>query len=117
MLHRADNSARSVAVKLPGMRSGVRVSHHSCTAPLKSSLRKTQSSKAARHNMTDLSFLFVGMDEAERLARLRELRALVAVYCGWDHPAKLAFDAAAQGTSDELGAAALAEVAKLPSLT
>jgi len=70
-----------------------------------------------RASMTDLSFLFVGMDEAERLTRLRELRALVAVYCGWDHPAKLPFDAAVQGTAEELQIAAIAEVAKLPSLT
>jgi hypothetical protein len=74
-------------------------------------------------DMTDLAFLLTSLDKEEQIARLRELRALVAVYCGWDHPAKRAFDAAVQspdpvrGPSDELCSAALAEISKLPALT
>jgi hypothetical protein len=65
--------------------------------------------------VTDLDFLFEGIDEGERCARLRVLHALVAVYCGWDHPVKLARDAVVFD-----GAApteALALVARLPGLT
>jgi hypothetical protein len=42
--------------------------------------------------MSDLGFLLDGCSETERTARLRELRVLVAVFCGWDHPAKTALD-------------------------
>ena len=42
---------------------------------------------------TDFDFLFEGLDAGERHARLRVLHALVTLYCGWDHPAKLALDA------------------------
>jgi len=38
--------------------------------------------------MGDVDFLFDGIDAIERLARLRELCALVALYAGWEHPAK-----------------------------
>ena len=43
--------------------------------------------------MTNLDFLFERVDDVELRARLRVLHALVALYCGWEHPAKLAFDA------------------------
>lgn len=64
--------------------------------------------------MSDLSFLFDGGDQHERVARIRELRSLVAVYCGWDAPAKRALDEAVlSGASIE---PALAEIDKLPAL-
>jgi hypothetical protein len=34
--------------------------------------------------MTDLGFLFEGIDASQRCARLRVLHTLVALYCGWD---------------------------------
>ena len=43
--------------------------------------------------LTDLSFLFNGLDLIERAACLRVLHALTAVYAGFDHPAKRALDA------------------------
>jgi hypothetical protein len=64
--------------------------------------------------MTDLDFLFNDLDPVERAARLRTLQALVAVYCGFDHPAKRALDAVVFD-----GAAvteALTVVNRLPSL-
>jgi hypothetical protein len=62
--------------------------------------------------MSELGFLFDGLDAGERLTRLREMRALVAVYCGWNHPAKLALDQAVSGGSL---AVALAEIDRLPT--
>jgi hypothetical protein len=37
-----------------------------------------------------LAFLISDLSESERVARLRELRVLVMVYCGADHPATTA---------------------------
>jgi hypothetical protein len=42
--------------------------------------------------MGDLSFLFDGLDEGERIARLQVLRVPTAVYAGWDSLAKRALD-------------------------
>jgi len=52
---------------------------------------------------------------SERYARLRVLHTLVALYCGWDHPAKLALDAVVfdNATVTE----ALMQIARLPALT
>jgi dihydroneopterin aldolase len=64
--------------------------------------------------LTALGFLFDGIDEVERRARLRELRVLVAVYCGWDHPAKAALDQAiSSNASYEI---ALEAIDQLPAL-
>jgi hypothetical protein len=61
-----------------------------------------------------LCFLLDGIDEAEQIARLRELRVLVAVYCGWDHPAKAALDQAISSNgSYEI---ALEAIDQLPAL-
>ena len=66
--------------------------------------------------MTDLDFLLEGIDASERRARLRALYVLVALYCGWDHPAKLAFDAVIFDGSAPAEPLALALVTKLPDL-
>jgi hypothetical protein len=65
--------------------------------------------------MSELDFLLDGVDAAERFARLRELRALVALYAGWDSQAKAAFDAAL--TDESAVAAALEAIARLPAMT
>lgn len=62
---------------------------------------------------TGLSFL-LGGDAAERVARLRELRALATVFCGPSHPATAALTAAV--TAPAQAAHALAEIAALPAL-
>jgi hypothetical protein len=63
----------------------------------------------------NLGFLFSGCDAAERIARLREMRALIAIYCGWNSPAKLAIDRALN--SGEPIAETLSEINSLPALT
>jgi hypothetical protein len=64
--------------------------------------------------MTDFDFLLEGVDASERCARLRVLHALVALYCGWDHPAKLALDAVIFDGASPTNALML--VARLPGL-
>jgi len=64
--------------------------------------------------LSELDFLFPErLDAVERNIRLRELRVLIAVYCGWDSPAKQAIDRALSGESE---IAALEEIGKLPAL-
>jgi hypothetical protein len=60
-----------------------------------------------------LSFLLAGASDVERVARLREMRVVVALLCGWSSPAKRAVDQALAGGSC---AAALAEIDALPAL-
>ena len=64
-------------------------------------------------NVPRLAFLIDGAPEAERIARLREMRVVVALLCGWGSPAKRAIDQALAGGSD---AAALTEIDRLPAL-
>jgi hypothetical protein len=64
--------------------------------------------------MSDLTFLFDRLEASEREGRLRELRVLVAVYCGWDSPAKTALDQVLIGEVDLN--IALAEIDKMPTL-
>jgi hypothetical protein len=67
--------------------------------------------------VSDLGFLLAGCDGPERIARLRELRVLVSLYCGWDHPTKLAFDqAVAEPASMALAETALTMIDCLPAL-
>ena len=64
--------------------------------------------------MSGLAFLIACTDTGERAARLRELRALSLVYCGFDHPATQALHRA---IADPAAAeSALAEIAALPAL-
>jgi hypothetical protein len=60
-----------------------------------------------------LGFLFADASDVERIARLREMRVVVALLCGWGSPAKLAFYQALSGGSC---AAALDELDRLPAL-
>jgi hypothetical protein len=69
----------------------------------------------SQRRLMSLDFLLEGADAMERQARLREIRALVAVYSGWDHPAKRIIDQALRGEASE--AEALAEVDRLPART
>jgi hypothetical protein len=62
--------------------------------------------------MTSLAFLLNGRDDAERLAQLRELRVVLALYCGWSSPAKLAADRALCSGAYE---GVLEEIDRLPS--
>jgi hypothetical protein len=62
-----------------------------------------------------LSFLLDGADAHERLARLREMRAVTAMICGWQHPVKRALDEAINGSGSAV-AIALAEIDALPAL-
>jgi hypothetical protein len=47
-----------------------------------------------------LEFLLANADESERLARLRELRVLVRLMCGRDHPCAVIFDFVIRGKID-----------------
>ena len=64
--------------------------------------------------MPDFAFLIVGTGAEERAARLRELRALSLVFCGFDHSAMQALHrvVADPTTSGE----ALAAIDRLPAL-
>ena len=64
--------------------------------------------------MSPLDFLVTGVDEIERRARLRELRALAVVYLGAKHPATRSIaEAIADPTAVE---AALALLDGVPAL-
>ena len=60
-----------------------------------------------------LSFLLDGVDETERQARLRELRAIVRLLCGSSHPASVIFDYTVKGSFDT--AKALSAIDLLPA--
>jgi hypothetical protein len=62
--------------------------------------------------MTGLAFLLDARDETERLVRLRELRVVLALYCGWNSPAKLAADRALCSCAYD---AVLEEIDRLPN--
>jgi hypothetical protein len=65
-------------------------------------------------NRHSLSFLLAGASSSEQSARIRELRALSAVYCGFGHPATVALgDAIADAGAVS---AALDQLARLPAL-
>jgi hypothetical protein len=61
-----------------------------------------------------IDFLVDDCDDAERTARLRELRVLCALYAGWNSAAKLACDDALIGGSIT---DVLAEIDRLPART
>ena len=67
-----------------------------------------------RPKHADLGFLLDNCDEAERAARVRELRALAAIYCGWDSAVKHTLDRTV--TNPETVAEALQEVDRVPAL-
>jgi hypothetical protein len=58
----------------------------------------------------------MNIDEGERRARLRSMRALVLTFCGPAHPLGAALRAAEAGDAETL-ADALAEIDRLPALT
>jgi hypothetical protein len=47
-----------------------------------------------------LAFLLAGASESERLTRMRELRVLIRLVCGPDHPVTIIFDFAIKGKID-----------------
>jgi hypothetical protein len=57
-----------------------------------------------------------GLDPAERLARLRSLRALVQAFAGPDHPLALALARAEADPSDEAAMAAWEALMTLPTI-
>ena len=66
---------------------------------------------------TSLDFILDKCDTHERHARLRELRALVMVYCGLDHIAKGILDRAIISGDDKDCKNALRAIDRLPALT
>jgi len=60
-----------------------------------------------------LSFLLADADAHETAARLREMKVVTALLCGWRAPVTIAIDAALAGGS---AAVALREIDALPAL-
>jgi hypothetical protein len=56
-----------------------------------------------------------GLDDAERLARLRSLRALVQIFAGARHPLVIALAQAEADTSDEAAALAWEALMTMPT--